>query len=359
MNDMTPQNPFADRAVAETAGVRAMQAREIAELQTKYLMAERFPRDERRAMDGVINAFSRPGLAERAAYEYAKGGTAINGPSIHAAQAIAQQWGNMEFGFTEVERGIDADGVPFSTVRSFAIDLEHRTQRPIQFIVRHWRDTKSGGYRLKDERDIYELTANMAQRRTRACILSVLPQDVVDAAMAQAELTLKTKADTSPEAMTKMVEAFAPFGVTKEHIETLIQRRLDAITPAQVVRLKRIYASLRDDMSTPGEWFEMAPAGEGEGTPPPGQKTSAAEAVAARRAAKQKAAAEAAAAGAQAKAPATGPAPRTLAVYLAAIENSPDSDTAALVVDEARSVLKPDEQQQVSQAYSTKWQAPE
>ena len=348
MNDLTA-NPFSEqRNSPETAGVlRAMQAREVAELQTKYLMAERFPRDERRAMDGVINAFSRPGLAERAAYEYAKGGTAINGPSIHAAQAIAQQWGNMEFGFTEVERGIDSDGVPFSTVRSFAIDLEHRTQRPIQFIVRHWRDTKSGGYRLKDERDIYELTANMAQRRTRACILSVLPQDVVDAAMAQAELTLKTKADTSPEAMTKMVEAFAPFGVTKEHIETLIQRRLDAITPAQVVRLKRIYASLRDDMSTPGEWFEIAPAGEGEGTAP-GQKTSASEALAARRATKQKAAA--------AKATEKPADRKPASAYIEAVNAASDAEAAAIVLDEARSTLTEEEQQQVSQAYSARWQ---
>ena len=57
--------------------------------------------------------------------------------------------------------------------------------------------------------------------------------------------------------MQKMMAAFEPYGVTKEHIEKRIQRRLDAITPAQVVSLKRIYASLRDDMSTPAEWFDM------------------------------------------------------------------------------------------------------
>jgi hypothetical protein len=358
MNELTT-NPFEGNRVAETAGARAVQAREVAELQTKYLMAERFPRDEKRAFDGVVNAFSRPGLAERAAYEYAKGGSAISGPSIHAAQAIAQQWGNIEFGFIEVERGVDPDGVPFSTVRSFATDLEHRTTRPIQFIVRHWRDTKSGGYRLKDERDVYELTANMAQRRTRACILSVLPQDVIDAAMAQAEITLKTKADTSPQAMAKMVDAFAQFGVTKDHIEALIQRRLDAITPAQVVRLKRIYASLRDDMSTPGEWFEMGGTASegGEGGAPPAQKTSAADAVAQRRAARQKAAKDAADKASVTKDDA--PPKRGLQQYLEAVDKAPDPDAAALVVDEARGSLNEDDLQQLGQAYSGKWQAPE
>jgi hypothetical protein len=358
MNELTT-NPFEGNRLAETAGARAVQAREVAELQTKYLMAERFPRDEKRAFDGVVNAFSRPGLAERAAYEYAKGGSAISGPSIHAAQAIAQQWGNIEFGFIEVERGIDTDGVPFSTVRSFATDLEHRTTRPIQFIVRHWRDTKNGGYRLKDERDVYELTANMAQRRTRACILSVLPQDVIDAAMAQAEITLKTKADTSPEAMAKMVAAFSPFGVTKEHIEALIQRRLDAITPAQVVRLKRIYASLRDEMSEPAEWFDMGTAGvEGEGAAAAGtgQKTSAADALAQRRASRQKAAKEVVDTVTSKEAV---PEKTSLQAYLEALEKAPDADAAALIVDEARGTLNDDEIHQLGQAYSTKWQAPE
>jgi hypothetical protein len=258
------ESPFAaqgagpSRAVAETAGARQGQSREVAETQTKYLMAQQFPRDERKAMDGIINAFSRSGLAERSQYQFSRGGSDIAGPSIHASQAIAQQWGNMEFGWRETSRNIGADGVPFSEVEAFAIDLQSRVPSRITFIVKHWRDTKAGGYKLKDERDIYELCANQAQRRKRACILSVLPQDVIDSAMEQADVTLKARADTSPEAMAKMVAAFVEFGVSKEQIEKRIQRRLDAITPAQVVSLKRIYASLRDDMSTAAEWFEVA-----------------------------------------------------------------------------------------------------
>ena len=261
MNEVV-ESPFAAQAarstaVTETSGARQAQSRELAEMQTKFYMAQQFPRDERRAMDAIINAFSRSTLAEIANYEYAKGGSSVSGLSIHSMQAIAQQWGNMEFGWSEVSRGVGADGVPYSEVRAFAWDLQSRTCRPLQFIVRHWRDTKSGGYKLKDEREVYELCANMAQRRVRACLMAVIPKDVQDAAEQQAALTLKTRADTSPEAMHKMVEAFSAFGVTKEQIEKRIQRRLDAIQPAQVVMLKRIYASLRDEMSTPAEWFEF------------------------------------------------------------------------------------------------------
>ena len=329
-------SPFGERstAVAETAGARQSQSRELAEMQTKFLMAQQFPRDERKAMDGIINAFSRPGLAERAQYEYAKGGSSVSGLSIHAAQAIAQQWGNIEFGWSEISRGIGADGVPFSEVRAFALDLQSRTNRPLQFIVRHWRDTKSGGYKLKDEREIYELCANMAQRRVRACIMAVIPQDVQDTAEAQAALTLKTKADTSPEAMHKMVEAFSAFGVSKEQIEKRIQRRLDAITPAQVVQLKRIYASLRDEMSSPAEWFDIEPE--------PVQSTSR-DAVkdALKKAGSKKA----------------GGATKDLAAFIASIESATGPEAAQLVCDEAAGTLSPDELDQLQAAYDKRWPA--
>jgi hypothetical protein len=93
----------------------------------------------------------------------------------------------------------------------------------------------------------------------RACILGIIPGDITEAAVAQCEGTMKAKADTSPEAIRKMVDAFAALGVTRDHIEKRLQRHLDAITAAQVVGLKKVYASLRDGMSAPGDWFDVAP----------------------------------------------------------------------------------------------------
>jgi hypothetical protein len=329
MNEVV-ESPFAARnAVAphDSAGSRQNQSRELAETQTKYLMAERFPRDEVAAMDRILNAFSRRTLAEKAQYQFARGGSDIAGPSIRAAEAIAQQWGNMETGFRELQRGMDTSGVPFSEVEAFCTDLQARNTKRLQFIVRHWRDTKAGGYKLKDERDIYELCANQAQRRLRACILASIPGDVTEAAMQQAETTLKASADTSPEAMHKMVEAFSGFGVTKEHIEKRIQRRLDAITPAQVVSLKRIYASLRDDMSTAAEWFDMGDA------PPPADATGSLDAVRAAAAAKKgKPPAAKHAAGPVSMEPPTFDVPTTVAKIKAAT----DRETLALMADEFR-----------------------
>ena len=59
----------------ETAGGRQTQSRELAETQAKYMMAQQFPRNVVRAMDNILNAFTRTGLAEKSQYQFSRGGT--------------------------------------------------------------------------------------------------------------------------------------------------------------------------------------------------------------------------------------------------------------------------------------------
>jgi hypothetical protein len=246
-------NPFgAPTHAPSNAVAAATQERELAEVQGAIAIAKRFPRDERAAMDRILNACSRPGLAEAATYTYARGGSEVTGPSIRLAEAIAQTWGNLAFGIRELEQ---RDGE--STVEAFAWDMEHNTRQVKVFQVPHERHTKRGVTRLTDPRDIYELVANQGARRLRACILGVIPGDVIDTAVSQCEVTLKTRVDVTPERVAKMLETFRAFGVTKSHVEKRIQRTLDAITPVQFLQLGKIANSMRDGMSKPSEWFDV------------------------------------------------------------------------------------------------------
>lgn len=131
------------------------------------VLARQFPRNEVLAIDRIKNAFSRQRLAETATYIYTRGGNDVSGPSIRAAEAVAQSWGNVQFGFREIERGVDK-GVGYSEVEAYAWDIESNTKRALQFRVSHIRQTRKGTAPLVDERDIYELVANQAQRRVRA-----------------------------------------------------------------------------------------------------------------------------------------------------------------------------------------------
>jgi len=260
-------------AVAPSTGslISVEQQRAIAEVQARMLIARASPRDPVKATELILADCRRLSLAEDAVYAYSRGGTDISGPSIKLAEAIARRWGNIATGIKEVSRHGG-----YSECIAYAWDLESGYYDERQFQVRHWRDRKEGrGYAVTDERDIYELTANMGQRRKRAVILSVVPGDVVEAAVMQAERTIIEKANTSQEAVAKMIEAFAEFGVTKEAIEKKIQRNLAAIKPANVIALKRIYVSLRDEMSTPADWFDMPAPGAAAAAAGPTKKTEA------------------------------------------------------------------------------------
>jgi hypothetical protein len=252
-------NPFANQAAAiapqHGALAEAGTGREVAEVQAAMIIAKRFPRDPIAAMDKILQACTRPTLAEGALYSYSRGGSEVTGPSIRLAEVAAQCWGNVQFGIREIEQRNDE-----STVEAFAWDVETNTRQVKVFQVPHERHTRSGVKQLTDPRDVYELVANQGARRLRACILGVIPGDVIEAAVAQCEVTLNASADVGPEALKKLADAFGKIGVSQEQIEKRIQCRMEAIRPAQVVQLRKIYASIRDGMSKPGDWFEVKPA---------------------------------------------------------------------------------------------------
>lgn len=227
-------------------------AHAMAEVQAQVFMAKQFPRDSIQAVDSILNECTRPALAESAAYAYPRGGQKITGPSIRLAEAVARHWGNLEFGIKELDQ---RNGE--SSVVAFCWDLQSNVRESKTFKVKHIRNTRNGDKKLTDSRDIYELVANQGARRLRACILGVIPGDVIEAAEKQCAITLKASADLSKEGIQKLLKAFEKFDVTKEHIEKNIGCHIEAINAAQVVNLRSIFNSLKDGMSKSYDWFDI------------------------------------------------------------------------------------------------------
>lgn len=254
---MSMENTTNDGALQYGAPPRPMngavateQNRSIAEVQAAVIMAKQFPRDTVGAIQRIKMACQRPTLAEVAMYTYSRGGTEVTGPSIRMAEAIAQQWGNIQFGVRELSQ---ANGE--STMEAYAWDLESNARQSKMFQVPHERHTRNGVKRLTDPRDVYEMVANNGARRLRACILGIIPGDVVDIAVHEAEQTLRTSVQLTPERIKAMLELFEGLGVTRAMIEERIQRPIDALTPAVFVSLGKIANSLKDGISKVADWF--------------------------------------------------------------------------------------------------------
>lgn len=235
---------------AATAMATTRQAQEV---QAAMVVAKQFPRNEEMAMARILNACKRPTLAQSAIYSFPRGGTDVTGPSIRLAEAVAQSWGNIDFGFIELENRKGE-----SQVMAYAWDLETNTRQTKVFSVPHRRDTRNGSVPLTDARDIYELVANQAARRVRSCILSVVPGDVIDAAVKECDKTLR-KGSKKPieERRSEMAEAFdSGYGVTVDALEGYIGKRIDAFTEADIVRLGKIYRALEDGVAGSEEVLE-------------------------------------------------------------------------------------------------------
>ena len=250
-------------APAITGGIEVAQSRVAQEVQAAMVVAKKFPRNQAEALARIEQACCRPGLAAKSQYHYPRGGQEISGPTIRLAEVLAQGWGNIDYGTIEIEQ---RDGE--SMMMAYCWDLETNLRSTMMFVVPHTREKKGRDgmeqIALDGARDVYEVTANMAARRKRSCILNVIPVDVQEEAIELCNKTLA--ADFTEEKRDKMIEAFQTvFSVTQEQLEIFIGRRAKKFDGGTYVRLRRIYATLKDGFASVQDFFP--PPANTEGKP--------------------------------------------------------------------------------------------
>lgn len=231
---------------------QASKSREMAEVQSQIFLAKQFPRNEVQAELKVMEACKRLALAETALYQYPKGGQKVTGPSIRLAETIARYWGNINYGIKELEQ---KNGE--STVVAYAWDMETNTRQEKVFQVKHERFAKGKMSKLQDPRDVYELVANYGARRLRACILGVIPGDVIDKAVEQCHKTLETGyqeplKDRLIKALNWLKEQY---GITQEMVEENFTYKFESFTEQDFQRLRQISQSLKDGMAKREDFF--------------------------------------------------------------------------------------------------------
>lgn len=267
-------SPFVGDDQPQNLIPRSDMERAVQEVQAALVIAQRFPRNERKSRDNILVECSRPALAAAATYQYPRGGQSVTGPSIRLAEAAARHWGNMEYGVRELSQTDEG-----SQMEAYAWDMQTNTRVRREFFAPNVRWTReNGATRLEDPRDVYENNANLGARRVRACVLELIPGDVIDEAVAKAQSTLKANIDSSPEGIQKAIRVLSKWNITPDHIAARYRKNVDALVAGELVDMLKIANSLKDGMSKPGDWFDM-------GASPTKQES---EAVAAAKEAMQK-----------------------------------------------------------------------
>lgn len=231
-----------------------MASREMEEVKGQIFLAKQFPRNIFDSQKRILDQCKRESLAKTAIYSYPRGGQNVSGPSIRLAEVIAQNYGNITAGVRELEQ---RDGE--SVAQAYAWDMETNTRVEKTFTVPHIRYTRNGTKKLEDPRDIYELVANNGARRLRACILSVIPGDIVEEAVEQCQKTLSGNSDKPlKDRLAQTFNLFKEkFKVTQDAIEDRFGYTADKFTEVDLTELGGIYHSLNDGITNLDDWFNQ------------------------------------------------------------------------------------------------------
>ena len=263
LSNQAPGNPFAVQASAGGGALAAMTSNAaVTSVLASIWIAKQFPRDLAEVTTRMNQACSRLTLAQSATYAFPRGGTTVEGPSIRLAEALIGAWGNAEAGWKEVARhwdpkGADGKGCMVSECVAFCFDKETNVRREISFTVNHTRDKNEyeGGRKvmkrvaLESERDVYELCANMASRRIRACILQVLPGWLTEEALEEVGRTLESGDKRSLPDMIRSMEAkFREYGVTRAQLEKNLGHGLEETTKPEIIRLGKVFNSIAEGL---------------------------------------------------------------------------------------------------------------
>lgn len=260
-----PANPFdtgEQNLTVRDIGEATVSSREQTEIQSAIVSAKRFPRNEADCFSKIIKCFQRISMAEASQYRFERGKKGVSGPSIDCARELARCWGNIRQGLRIVS--MDDEWVH---IKAFALDLETNTsvEGEDKFKKLIQRKNYSSGmteWIKPDERDLRELINRRGAIIVRNCILQVIPKDVTEAAIAQANETMLQAADKTlktnmEDTIRKLVVAFDALGVTVQMLEQKIGHDLKSLGKEEYVELRGIFKSLQDGHTNRGEHFDL------------------------------------------------------------------------------------------------------
>ncbi|GAA3027722.1 hypothetical protein [Streptosporangium longisporum] len=194
------------------------------------------PRNLTKTRAAMRRSCKNPRFAEKAFYQYWSGDELVHGESVHLARELARCWGNVDYGVNELDRDEVGGRVQLQV---YAWDTESNVRRTQTFWVRALDQPA-------DPRDVYGAQADIASRRLRAVIISVLPVWLVEEAKDLCHSTL-VKGDGRPmqERVGEMVDDFAGLGVTVDQLEGRVGSGIDEWSPYDVAQLQVLLRGVR------------------------------------------------------------------------------------------------------------------
>lgn len=246
----------------ETSSV-VLAARVEAEIKARTFVAISRPRNIDSFRLRLLESCQRSRFADCAMYAKPVGGKQITGLSIRFAEEAIKYYGNMEIRAMVVSedderRVFEVSAVDLETNALFAVPVvvQKTVERknPGSSEVVRWRTNSSGGavaiIRADDDALLVKQNALLAKAQ-REVILKHLPADVKEEAIEVIEATVKARTEQDPTAERKRIlDGFFRVGVMPEQIVEFLGHSCDAINPAELHVLRRIWRGIEQGEGT-------------------------------------------------------------------------------------------------------------
>lgn len=257
----TRRREFAGMALSsENAATAALVAKAKADIEARWIMALRCPRNLDDARQMMIKECKRDGFAQQAIYSIPIGGKQVEGLTIRFAEVAARCFGNMPI---ETVTIYDSDAERI--VRVTVTDLESnvtwsrdltirktverkqlkRGQNPIGERVNSYGDRVFIVEGTDDEIGVKEASA--VSKAARTGILRLIPGHLQDEMFDLCKRIMSDKNAKDPDAArVKMLDAFAAISVMPSDLEQWLGHDTTKMSPAELDALRGLYTAIND-----------------------------------------------------------------------------------------------------------------
>lgn len=282
----TVENKFEGTLVhqqSEMAGI-AVASKERALIESAFIMAKKFPRNEEDCRAKILKTCSIYNFAEKAKYKKPVGQSHIIGPSIRLAEEMYRQWGHMR-----VDGTVLYDDPGRRLVQVSAMDMQTGATGTRQFTIEKTVERKNATGRIvlaermnsynekvsivvaTEDEVLTKQNATLSKYR-RNLILELIPVDILNDALLKVDETIRAGVKANPDAAKKAVmDNFAKLGVIPSEIEKFLGHPLAQVTPDEIVELKEVFTAIMDGEET---WKNILSAKLGEGKPAEPEKAT-------------------------------------------------------------------------------------
>lgn len=294
---ITPQSvvrqDFGGQQISHNAGTadNAVAAQVQAQVQARYIMAMRMPRDWATVRQALINDCSRVGFASAARYSKPVAGGKVEGFSIRFAEAALRCMRNVMPEVMTVyddpqKRIIRVQLTDLESNLTYSQDIvieklvERSNIKPNQQVVNQRQNSKGNVVYVvvANEGELENKQAALISKAMRNQCLRMLPADIADDCLDVIDKVIRKEIKSSPaEHRKKICDAFVSIDVQpKQLAEYLGISKVDEMGADDIVDLRKIYTSIKsgearwrdvynERMGADSEAIQAVAAGKGGG----------------------------------------------------------------------------------------------